>query len=83
MSQLPKNVRVSKLPSLTDARMGVVKYKISYNVEVDIAIAEEAAKNEDYLQQTIEYGIEQVLHNVRESLKNGNGKRWVRYKMMW
>lgn len=75
MSQLPKNVRVSAVPSLADAKQGIVKYKISYNVELDIAIAEEAAKDEVYLQQTIEYGIQQVLNNVRESLKNGNGKR--------
>ena len=69
MSQLPKNVHVSVIPNVVDARSGVVSYHIVFNSELDVKIPEEAAKDKDFTNKYIDYAVKQLMSNVRESIK--------------
>lgn len=68
MTQLPKNVRVSAMPNVIDAKTGVVTYHISYTTEIEVKIPEEATKDKDFTQQYIDYAVKQLIQNVREAI---------------
>lgn len=66
---LPQNVQVVKSPNIVDAKQGVITYSITYTAHVDITIAEDAIGDGKFVNQSIDYGVRQLMHNIRNTIE--------------
>lgn len=64
----PKGFTIERTQTKEEANMGVVRYRFSVDMHLDLTVTGESESSPSYLQTTMEHGIRQLAHGVQKRL---------------